>query len=261
MWKLADIEVKSRLILGTAQYSSPEILCQSIVSAGAEVVTASLRRQHPSTQGGQSFWDIVKRCQVRILPNTAHCRSAKEAILTAHLARELFQTNWIKLEVIGDEASLAPDPFELVEAARTLCREGFEVFPYTTEDVVTAERLLHAGCRILMPWASPIGTGQGLIRPESLSQLRSRFPQATLIVDAGIGRPSHAAQAMEMGFDAVLLNSAVALASNSAQMALAFAQSIESGRRAFEAGLMPKRSCAMASTPIDGHPFATGMSS
>ncbi len=251
MWKLAGKTFKSRLILGTAQYPSPEVLCQSIRKSEVEVVTVSIRRQNPEGKAGGAFWDLLKKENVQFLPNTAHCRSAKEAVLTAHLAREIFDTHWIKLEVIGDEESLAPDPFELVEAARILCSEGFEVFPYTTEDVVTAERLVHAGCRILMPWASPIGSGQGIVRPESLARLRARFPETTLIVDAGIGKPSHAAAAMEMGFDGVLLNTAVAMASDPEAMACAFSQAVKAGRLAYKAGLMPPRASAVASTPFN----------
>ncbi len=264
MWKLAEVQLKTRFILGSAQYPSPEVLHQSILASGAQVVTVALRRQSPEVGGGIRFWEVIKSClksvEGRVLPNTAHCRTAKEAILTAHMARELFGTHWIKLEVIGDEASLAPDPFELVEAARVLCQDGFEVFPYTTEDIVVAERLLHAGCHILMPWASPIGSGQGLIHKSALREMRHRFPEATLIVDAGIGRPSDAAYAMEMGFDGVLLNTAVAKAHSPVKMAEAFREGILAGRKAFEAGIMAQREGAVASTPLCGLLFSGELS-
>lgn len=249
--------IESRLLLGTARYPSPEVMKTAIGASGTRMVTVSLRRHSPASKGGQKFWEILRTCGVAILPNTAGCRSVKEAVTTARLARELFGTNRIKLEVIGDEYTLQPDPFGLVEAARILIGEGFEVFPYTTEDLVVAERLVNASCRILMPWASPIGSGRGIANRFALETLRARFPfpQFTLIVDAGIGKPSHAAEAMEMGFDAVLLNTAVALARNPVRMAEAFSLAVRAGRAGFEAGMMSARESASASTPIIGVPF------
>jgi thiazole synthase len=171
------------------------------------------------------------------------------------MARDLFDTNWIKLEVIGDDLTLQPDPFGTVEAARILIKDGFEVFPYTTDDLVVAQCLADAGCRIIMPWGAPIGSGRGLANPEALRTLRERLPHHTLIVDAGLGRPSDAAQAMELGFDGVLLNTAVALARDPALMAEGFALAVDAGRKAFEAGIMRPRSKAEASTPVVGAPF------
>ena len=171
------------------------------------------------------------------------------------MARELFGTNWIKLEVVGDEHTLQPDPFELVTAAAELVRDGFEVFPYCTDDLVSCQRLLDAGCRILMPWGAPIGSGQGLINPYALRTLRARLPGVPLIVDAGIGSPADAVQAMELGYDAVLLNSAVAHARDPVQMAHAFKLGIEAGRLAYEAGIMAQQDMAVASTPVTGRPF------
>jgi thiazole synthase len=171
------------------------------------------------------------------------------------MARELLGTHWIKLEVVGDEYTLQPDPFELVEAARTLVGLGFEVFPYCTDDLVTCQRLLDAGCRVLMPWGAPIGSGQGLVNPFALRTLRARLPGVPLIVDAGIGAPSHAAQAMELGYDAVLLNSAVAQAGDPVAMARAFRLAIEGARLGHEAGLIAPQSMAVASTPVTGRPF------
>jgi thiazole synthase len=179
----------------------------------------------------------------------------KEAVTTAQMAREVFGTTWIKLEVIGEDDTLQPDVFGLVEAARILSAEGFEVFPYTTEDLVVAEKLLAAGCRVLMPWGAPIGSGRGLNNLFGLKALRAHFPDVPLVIDAGIGVPSHAAQAMELGFDAVLINTAVAQAAHPAQMAEAFAQAIDAGRAARLAGPMEPRDLAVPSTPVIGKAF------
>lgn len=253
MWTLADRVFKSRLLLGTARYASPDLLRRAIVQSGTEIVTVALRRQ--AAGDGKRFWDLLKSLEVTILPNTAGCRSVEEAVTTARLARELFNTHWIKLETVGDEYTLQSDPFALVEAARILIAEGFEVFPYTTDDLVVAERLVAVGCRIIMPWASPIGSAQGLLNPEALKTLRARLPNVTLIVDAGLGAPSHAAAAMELGFDGALLNSAVALADDPPKMAEAFATAIHAGRLGYEAGLMAPRGFATPSTPTLGTPF------
>lgn len=251
-WKIAGTELRSRLFLGTARYPSLAVLRESIIRSGTEVVTVSLRRETASNPEGSRFWETLRSLPVRILPNTAGCHTAKEAVTTARMAREIFDTPWIKLEVIGDDLTLQPDPFGTVEAARILAREGFEVFPYTTTDVVVAERLVDAGCRVLMPWASPIGTGRGLQDPEALRVLRERFPELALLVDAGIGKPSHAAQAMELGYDAVLLNTAVARADDPVAMAEAFAGAVRAGRQGFEAGTMRPRDVAVPSTPVAG---------
>jgi thiazole synthase len=253
MWSLASNQFKSRLLLGTARYPSPEILRQSIQRSGAEIVTVALRRQ--AAGDGQKFWDLLRSLNVAILPNTAGCRSADEAITTAQLAREIFQTNWIKLETVGDEYTLKPDPVALIEAAETLIKDGFEVFPYTTDDLATAEKLVSLGCKIIMPWAAPIGSAQGIINPNALKAMRAKLPNITLIVDAGLGAPSHAAEAMEMGFDGVLLNSAVSLANDPPQMAEAFARAIEAGHMGYKAGLLEPRSFATPSTPTLGLPF------
>ncbi len=245
----------SRLILGSALYPSPEIFRRSVEAAGAEIVTVSLRREGARDRAGQQFWELVQSLGVRVLPNTAGCRTAREAITTAMMAREMFDTPWLKLEVIANDDTLQPDLFGLVEAASVLSREGFQVFPYTTEDLSAAEKLLSAGCEVLMSWASPIGSGQGLMNPTGLKTLRAYFPNVPLVVDAGIGAPSHAAAAMELGYDAVLLNTAVAKASDPPKMATAFAEAIRAGRLGFEAGLMPRRDMAVPSTPVAGTPF------
>jgi thiazole synthase len=245
-------DMHSRLLLGTAQYPSPACLADAVRAAGSEVVTVSLRRESASIQSGQQFWQLVRELGCRVLPNTAGCHSVKEAVTTARMARELFDTPWIKLEVIGDSDTLRPDVFGLVEAARILADDGFEVFPYTTDDLGVAERLLDAGCRVLMPWAAPIGSGRGLSHPYALRTLRSHYPGVPLIVDAGIGLPSQAAAAMEMGYDAVLLNTAVAKAGDPVGMAGAFAHAIAAGRAAWRAGPMEARDMATPSTPVLG---------
>ena len=248
-------EVSSRLLLGTALYPSPQIMSEAIRAANAAIVTVSLRREQARGRTGARFLDLIRELRVRVLPNTAGCRTAKEAIATAEMARELLDTDWIKLEVIANDDTLQPDLFGLVEAAGVLVREGFKVFPYTTEDLGAAERLLAAGCELLMPWGAPIGTGRGLANPYALRTLRNYFPGVPLVVDAGIGAPSHAAQAMEMGFDAVLLNTAVAKAGDPVAMAEAFGAAIRAGRTAFVAGMMEVRDMAAPSTPVAGTPF------
>ncbi|MEM6660527.1 MAG: thiazole synthase, partial [Pseudomonadota bacterium] len=214
------------LMLGTAQYPSPAILEQAFRDSGAGVATVSLRRE---SGGGQTFWQMIRDLGVRILPNTAGCHTVKEAVTTAHMAREVFDTSWIKLELIGHTDSLQPDVFQLVEAARILTEDGFEVFPYTTDDLIVGERLLAAGCEVLMPWGAPIGSGRGLNNEYALRALRAEFPDVPLVIDAGIGLPSHAAHAMELGYDAVLLNTAVARAGEPAKMARAMALAVQAG--------------------------------
>lgn len=245
-----NFPLASRLLLGTAGYSSPDLLEKAITASNTEIITVSLRRE--GKKGGEEFRNLLKQANKKVLPNTAGCYSVKEAVTTAHMAREVFGTNWIKLEVIGHADTLQPNPFSLVEAARILNQEGFEVFPYTTEDLVIAEKLVQVGCKVLMPWAAPIGSGQGIRNVEGLRAMRSYFSDIPLIVDAGIGAPSQAAKVMEMGFDAVLLNTAVSKAKDPIQMAQAFKLAIEAGHIAYKAGLMPKRDMAHASTPAYG---------
>jgi len=246
----------SRLLLGTARYDSPSLLADAICAANPAMLTVSLRRQlSGSKDSGQSFWNLLRQTQRVILPNTAGCLTAREAVKTACMARELFQTNLIKLEVIGDEVNLQPDPFGLVEAAIELVKLGFQVLPYCTEDWVLCRRLMDAGCEVLMPWAAPIGTGQGPRNARALRELRERAPKIPLIVDAGIGLPSHACQVMEWGFDGVLLNTAVSRALDPVRMASAFAKAINAGRSAFLAGPMIVQEVAVPSTPEIGRPF------
>lgn len=249
---LYGVALNSRLMLGTSQYPSPAILAEAVRASGAEIVTVSLRRESARLKEGQDFWRLIRDIGVRVLPNTAGCYSVKEAETTAQMAREAFGTPWIKLEVIGEADTLQPDVFGLVEAARILSDDGFEVFPYTTEDLVVAERLLDAGCKVLMPWGAPIGSGQGLNNVFGLRAMRAHFPDTPLIVDAGLGLPSHAAAAMELGFDGALLNTAVARAGDPVAMARAFGQAVQAGRSAFLAGPMPPRDMAAPSTPVIG---------
>jgi len=252
MLTLYGQDISLRLLLGTAQYPSPAILADAVSASGAEIVTVSLRREAAGGRAGEQFWSLIRSLGVRVLPNTAGCHTVKEAVLTAQMAREVFSTNWIKLEVIGNQDTLQPDVFGLVEAATTLTADGFEVFPYTTDDLVVAERLLEAGCKVLMPWCAPIGSAMGPLNPVALRSLRGHFPEIPLIVDAGLGRPSHAAAVMELGFDAVLLNTAVARAGDPVAMARAFAEATTAGHAAFNAGMIEPRDVAVPSTPVVG---------
>ena len=255
MWTIAGQCVKSRLLLGSALYPSLEVMRRAFEHAESNIITLSVQRQSPEKNAGAYFWNMIKSLNCHILPNTAGCRSAKDAIRMAHLTRELFNTDWVKLEVIGDDYNLQPDPFELVIAAKQLIKDGFEVFPYCTEDLVLCQRLVDVGCHILMPWAAPIGSGQGLLNIYALEMLRKRMDKQTLIIDAGIGKPSQAAQAMEMGYDGILLNSAIALANDPVAMAIAFKNGVIAGRQAYKAGLMPKRNFSKPSTLLMDTPF------
>jgi len=260
-WHVGDARMTSRFLLGTAGYPSPQVLRDAILAAGTQVVTVGLKRTLAAA--GDNGWlallrDTLREVGARLLPNTAGCRTAREAVELAQMARELYGTPWIKLEVIGDEHTLQPDPFELLAAATELVRDGFVVFPYCTDDLVSGRRLLDAGCPLLMPWGAPIGSGQGLLDLFALRTLRERLPDTTLIIDAGIGAPSHAAQALEMGYDAVLLNSAVAQARDPVAMATAFRHAVQAGRLARRAGVMAAQDFACASTPVGNEPLLLG---
>jgi len=243
------VTLDSPLMLGTAQYPSPAVMQQAFAASRASVATVSLRRESGQ---GQAFGQMVRDLGIHILPNTAGCHNAREAITTAQMAREIFETNWIKLEVIGHADTLQPDPFGLLEAAETLSADGFDVFPYTTEDQVLAQRLIDAGCRVLMPWGAPIGSGMGLNNRYGLRTLRTAFPDVPMVIDAGLGMPSHAADALEMGFDAVLLNSAVAQAGDPVAMARAFGLAVQAGSLAMQADPMGVRDMGAPSTPLIG---------
>jgi len=270
----------SRLLLGSAKYPSLASLAESIRAAGPAMVTLALRRQmagataaservsangsYPASgslgalddqSAPSAFFDTIRDAGVALLPNTAGCQSVDEAVNTAMMARELFDTDWIKLELIGDDYTLQPDSVALIEAAGILIRDGFKVLPYCTEDLVVGRRLLDAGCQALMPWAAPIGTGRGVANPYALRLLRDRLPDVPLIVDAGLGVPSHACQVMEWGFDGVLLNTAVSQATLPPMMAGAFATAVRAGRMAWRAGPMAERDAPQASTAVVGMPF------
>jgi thiazole synthase len=255
MMKLYGHDIASRLLIGTALYPSPAVMEEAIRASGAEIVTVSLRREAGGGKAGDAFWKIISSLGIKVLPNTAGCRTVRDAVTTAQMARELFGTAWVKLEVIGDDETLQPDVVGLVEAADILIRDGFEVFPYCTEDLTVVGRLIDGGCQVVMPWASPIGSAKGLLNPYLLKTLRGRFPDIPMIIDAGLGTPSHAALALEMGFDAVLLNTAIAKAADPVAMARAFRLAVEAGRTGFEAGLMEPRDFASPSTPVVGTPF------
>lgn len=251
--RLYETDFSSRLMLGTALYAAPSVMAAAVRAAKPALLTVSLRREGT---GGQGFWPLLKalcaETGARLLPNTAGCYTAREAITTAQMARELFETEWLKLEVIADPETLQPDPFGLIEAARVLSADGFKVLPYCTEDLSVAEKLLAAGCNVLMPWGAPIGSARGLNNVYGLRMLRARFLEVPLIVDAGLGLPSHAAQAMELGYDGVLLNTAIAKADDPVTMARAFALAIEAGRAGHLAGPMAARDMAVPSTPVVG---------
>jgi len=253
-WQIGESEISSRLFLGTAAYPSPDILRASIKAAQPGLITVSLRRENAAGKG-QAFWDIIKGFNIPVLPNTAGCYGVDEAVTTAQMAREIFETNRIKLEVIGDDYTLQPDIYGLLEATQKLIKLGFEVYPYMTDDLVLAQRLVDLGCNILMPWGAPIGSGRGLNNIYALKQLRERFPDKTLVIDAGLGAPSHASAAMEMGYDAVLLNTAVAKSGDPPLMAEAFASAVKAGRDAYLSGIIAKQDSATPSTPLLDKPF------
>src|SRR5205814_1181353 len=248
--EIAGRTFTSRLIIGTGKYRSVEEMKAAHRASGAEMVTVAVRRV-PLDRSSESFLDHLDP-SLRILPNTAGCYTAEEAIRTARLAREALNTEWIKLEVIGDQTTLFPDNEQTLEAARTLVKEGFVVLPYFTDDLIVAKKLLDAGCPAVMPLAAPIGSGLGVQNPANLRIMREQLPNATIIVDAGVGTASDAAIAMELGADAVLMNTAIAEAQDAEKMATAMRLAIESGRLAYQAGRMPKRLYASASSPLSG---------
>ncbi len=248
---IADRSFHSRLIIGTGGFRSLEVMAAAIAASGAEMATVGLRRVEASARG--SVLDVVRDAGCFVLPNTAGCFTARDAVTTAQLAREALDTDWVKLEVIGDDRTLLPDPAELLEAAETLVTDGFTVLPYTSDDPVLAARLEDAGCAAVMPLGSPIGSGMGIGNPYNLRLIveRARVP---VILDAGIGTASDATVAMELGCAGVLLASAISRAAEPAQMARAMALGVEAGRLAHAAGRIPRRLYAEASTPFEGVP-------
>src|SRR5215210_3881115 len=251
-------ELTSRLLLGTGGFRSLETLAAAIEAAGAELVTVALRRIDPADRG--SLVGVLEAAGVQALPNTAGCFTARDAVLTARLAREAFETDWVKLEVIGDDRTLFPDPTELLAAAETLVGEGFVVLPYMNDDPILARRLEETGCAAVMPLGAPIGSGMGIRNPYNLSIIVERAG-VPVICDAGVGTASDAAIAMELGCDGVLMASAIARARDPVKMASAMRQAVEAGRLAFEAGRIPRRLHARASTATEGRPeFETDVS-
>lgn len=248
--KVAGRVFHSRLIIGTGKYRTFDQMKDAHTASGAEMVTVAVRRV-PLDRSSESFLDHLDP-SLQILPNTAGCYSAEEALRTARLAREALNTEWIKLEVIGDQTTLFPDNEETLEAARALVKEGFVVLPYFTDDLIAAKKLLDAGCPAVMPLAAPIGSGLGVQNPTNLRIMREQLPDATIIVDAGVGTASDAAIAMELGADAVLMNTAIAEAEDPARMARAMKLAIEAGRLAYLSGRMSKRLYASASSPLSG---------
>ena len=248
-FEIAGRELTSRLLLGTGGFRSLEAMAAAIEASGTELVTVALRRIDPAARG--SLVDVLDSAGVQLLPNTAGCFTARDAVLTAKLAREAFETDWVKLEVIGDDKTLLPDASELLEAAETLVGDGFTVLPYTNDYPILARRLEGAGCAAVMPLGSPIGSGMGIRNPYNLRMIvaQARVP---VILDAGIGTASDAAIAMEMGCDGVLLASAVSRAEDPARMARAMRLAVEAGRLAHEAGRIPRRLYAEASTSMEG---------
>jgi len=249
---IAGRTFRSRLMIGTGKYRSFEEMARCHAASGAEVVTVAVRRVNLTDKTKESMLDYIDREKMFILPNTAGCYTADDAIRTARLGREVGLSNWVKLEVIGDEKTLFPDNAGLVEATRVLAKEGFIVLPYTNDDVVNAKRLIDAGAAAVMPLAAPIGSGLGIQNPTNLRIMREMITEVPLIVDAGVGTASDAAIAMEMGADGILMNTAVAAAEDAEKMALAMKLGVEAGRLAFEAGRMERRLYASASSPLSG---------
>ncbi len=251
-FNIAGREFRSRLIVGTGKYRSFQEMKRCHEATGAEMVTVAVRRVNLTDRSKESLLDYIDRSKIFILPNTAGCYTADDAIRTAMLAREVGLSHWIKLEVIGDEKTLFPDNAGLLEATRALVKEGFVVMPYTNDDVVNARRLIDAGAAAVMPLAAPIGSGLGVQNSTNLRILREMITQVPLIVDAGVGTASDAAIAMELGADGVLMNTAIAAADDAEKMARAMKLAVESGRLAFESGRMPKKLYATASSPLAG---------
>src|ERR1043166_6863742 len=251
-FRIADREFRSRLIVGTGKYRSFQEMQRCHQASGAEMVTVAVRRVNLTDRSKESLIDYIDRAKTFILPNTAACYTTDDAVRTAMLAREVGLSNWIKLEVIGDEKTLFPDNAGLLEATRILVKEGFVVLPYTNDDVVNARRLVDAGAAAVMPLAAPIGSGMGVQNPANLRIMREMITDVPLIVDAGVGTASDASVAMELGADGVLMNTAIAAAEDSVKMATAMKLAVEAGRLAYEAGRMAKKLYAAASSPLVG---------
>ena len=250
--RIAGKEFRSRLIVGTGKYRSFQEMARAHEASGAEIVTVAVRRVNLTDRTKESMLDYIDRSKYFILPNTAGCYSADEAIRAARLGREVGLSNWVKLEVIGDEKTLFPDNFELVKATAQLAREGFVVMPYTNDDLISARRLIDAGAAAVMPLGAPIGSGLGIQNPANIRILREMITSVPLILDAGVGTASDAAIAMELGADAVLMNTGIAGAQDTVLMAEAMRHAVIAGRQAYLAGRMAKKLYATASSPLEG---------
>jgi thiazole synthase len=250
--RFGPYELQSRVLVGTSMYPNPQVMLDALAASGTELVTVAIRRINLHDQSEESLLDLLRRAGYKLLPNTAGCYTAKEAILVASLAREALETDLIKLEVIGDDETLLPDVEQLLAAARVLVDDGFAVCAYSNDDPITCRKLADLGCAAVMPLASPIGSGMGLVNPYNLSLIRELIPDIPLIVDAGIGTASDAAMAMELGYDGILLNTAISNAQHPVRMAEAMKHAVEGGRLAYQAGRIPRRFYAQASSPLEG---------
>ncbi|MFO7314183.1 thiazole synthase [Rhodothermus marinus] len=250
--RIGPLELHTRLLMGSSGYPNVQTMLDALEAAGAELVTVAIRRINLKDRSEESLLALLERHGYRVLPNTAGCYTAREAVLVAQLAREALETNLIKLEVIGDDETLLPDVEQLLKAARELINDGFVVLAYTNDDPITCRKLADLGCAAVMPLASPIGSGMGLVNPYNLHLIREMIDDVPLIVDAGIGTASDAAMAMELGYDGVLVNSAISQAEHPVLMARAVRHAVEAGRLAFRAGRMPRRFYARPSSPMEG---------
>ncbi len=250
--QLGPLELTSRLFLGSSGYPNPGTMLEALDASGTELVTVAIRRVNLKDQSEGGFMDLLSSRDFALLPNTAGCYTSTEAVLVAQLAREALETDLIKLEVIGDDETLMPDVEQLLRAAKTLIDDGFTVFAYCNDDPISCRKLADLGCAAVMPLASPIGSGMGLVNPYNLQLIRELIPDTPLVVDAGIGTASDAARAMELGYDGVLLNSAVSRAKHPVEMAAAMKKAVEAGRTAYRAGRIPRRFYAQASSSMEG---------
>jgi thiazole synthase len=249
---IAGKPFRSRLLIGSARFPNPQTMINALDASGAEIVTVAIRRINLKDTSQESILKFIDEKKYFLLPNTAGCYTAKDAVLTAELAREALETSWVKLEVIGDDETLFPDVVELLKAAEQLIARGFIVMAYCNDDVITARKLRDMGCAAVMPLGAPIGSGMGIRNPYNLQIIREVLPDIPLLIDAGIGTASDAAIAMELGYDGILLNTAISQAEHPVQMALAMKLGVEAGRLAFEAGRIPRKLYATASSPVEG---------
>ena len=249
---IGDRTFSSRLIVGTSRYPNPQVMLDALEAIGTELVTVAIRRVNVEDPAPESHLDLIRNGGYEVLPNTAGCYTAREAVLVAQLAREALDTDLIKLEVIGDDETLMPDVEQLLDAAKTLVDDGFTVLAYANDDPITCRKLADLGCAAVMPLGSPIGSGMGIVNPYNLRIIRETIDDTPLIVDAGIGTASDAVTAMELGYDGILLNTAIAQAQDPVKMAHAMRLAVEAGRRAHRAGRIPRRLYAEASSPTEG---------